>query len=379
MVHCCMTSVRYTEIAWTAIANRCRLLLAVTIIPALSITLSIVFKFMSRNEIVATERNESSSDSDLCNVHMKNCIDMGDVYDFPTALTETVSSEEIRDEAEEAIALTTRSIADAPTNDRMERISGLDSSPSRNHSPYSTTIRTKEKPPPIPAPSSSSTLFDHVIRRFSLGVSRTNPPKALQSQQQPAPASTTTRTHHTNLPVEEFKYNVPQKKRVDVSAAEPVFTMESSKAPSPLSANSRRKLLFRSYSVPVASNFSYAADGIENIVNSFSPSTYTETQTKPRSLTADCLLTVKEFSILDELYSVPLEEDVPRIVREYIDRTNVQLALRWSMFVSACKRSLPQVCLLMKEKHAQSIRMLWRRQLLVQTKRFGYYYTIYLS
>lgn len=313
-------------------------------------------------EITSAESNDLSSDSDLCNAQLKNCIDMGDIYDFPTALTETVSSEEILDEA---IPITRT--ADAPTNDRMERLSGLDSSPSRNHSPYSTTIQTKGKPSIAP-PSSSSSLFENVIRRFSLGVSRPNLPKGVQSQQQPA--SSSSRSSSTSLPVEEFKYSLPQKERLDISVSTHPALKTESMTPSPLSANSRRKLLFRSYSAPVANNFSCAAEGIESIVNSF-PSTYTETQTKPRSLTADCLLTAKEFSILDELYSTPSEEEVLRILRDYIDRTNVQLALRWSLFVSACKRSLPQVCQIMKEKYAQNIRMLWRRQLLVQTKRYG--------
>jgi hypothetical protein len=80
-----------------------------------------------------------------------------DIYDFPTALTETVSSEEIRDEI---IPLTRTS---SRTYDR-----------SYGDSPYSTTIRTKEKSSIAP-PSSSSSLFGHVIRRFSEGISKSNP------------------------------------------------------------------------------------------------------------------------------------------------------------------------------------------------------------
>ena len=322
-----------------------------------------------RNEETAPAvGNSSTSDSELSNAQLKNCIDNGDIDDFPTALTETTSSEEIFDEA---IAL-----SEPMSRPTEERLSGLDYSPSRNHSPYSTTIHITGKPLlPPPPPSSSSTIFDHVIRRFSFTVSKPNPSKELQpprQQQQQLTAQSTKPTtsgitNRTNLLiVEEFQNNKPQKKRLDVPTD--LSLLPHGRVPSPLSMNSRRKLLFRSYSCPVVNNFSYAAEGIENILSSI-PTTYTESQIKPRSLTADCLLTVKEFSILDELYSAPSDEDVLHILRDYIDRTNVQLALRWSTFMSACKRSLPQVCHLMKDKYAQSIRLLWRRQLLVQTKR----------
>jgi len=137
---------------------------------------------------------------------------------------------------------------------------------------------------------------------------------------------------------------------------------------------------FRIYSAPLLLNYLTVTQAMDDIIDVNLPtSAQTESPISPTSSTSVCKLVSKQAAILDDLYSARSEKEVVIELQDHLDSCNAQLTMHWNMFLSACKRSMQEVNEKLKATYVRNIRKLWRRQILVQTKRFVHLTSLYTT
>ena len=271
----------------------------------------------------------------MCDLRqLKECLDTVGLTDYPTVVPELLLAEsEITND-------------NPPNGEKIERRSGYIPS----HSPYSTTVKMRELPPSnsISQNSNSSSIFNTVYKKLSFASNK---------------APIVTVAHELRLAKgQEVLPDSLKPLNLDLVPA----SVASAAASAELPEKDKREQIFRLYCSPIKSNFTASLEAMTNLMESIPVPFSEDVRTNPPS----CLLAENETAILKDLFSATSEGEMAALLREQIDRANAQLALRWNMFMSFCKRWIPHVCKHLRQKYVRDIRLTWRRQMLVQTKKY---------
>jgi hypothetical protein len=317
-----------------------------------------------------------SSSTDIRDLnHFHEASDPSDADDeFPVAVPETVSAELHSTEAD-----TTESAAGATAINVMGQVFlPKKSSQQSTHSPYSTTIKSKENAIVVAEltrptlTSSPAYFFEHVIKRIPFNISKTrlcedtgleSSPAAAQGEKEAAEEHVMqSATIHRE---EAHEGSVPTVRAVEKEPLKEAITVKAVRVSS---SKEERHLLFKALTYPVLLNYQTITKSMRSLVE-MDEEVLGEPCT-PSSIppSSTCVLLLRKNLILDELEAAHCDSDVEDVLRHYLDLSNSQLSMRWNIFLSACKRKMPHLRDQMKAHYQRSIRFFWRRQLLVHTK-----------
>jgi hypothetical protein len=132
--------------------------------------------------------------------------------------------------------------------------------------------------------------------------------------------------------------------------------------------------LYASYSRAMVTNYNVLIGGTDGIIHvgadahwavdsSFSGSPSEEDRQSA------CCFETQRSSILLDISKVSTTAEVVDLIQRQINACNIQFTQRWSLLLSAVKRSMPGIRLLLRAKYLARMHSFWRRQMLVHTKR----------
>jgi hypothetical protein len=84
-----------------------------------------------------------------------------------------------------------------------------------------------------------------------------------------------------------------------------------------------------------------------------------------------CVFEAQRSSVFMDISKVATTAEVVDLVQRQINACNTQFTQRWSLLLSAVKRSMPGIRLLLRTKYLARMQSFWRRQMLVHTKRYS--------
>lgn len=85
--------------------------------------------------------------------------------------------------------------------------------------------------------------------------------------------------------------------------------------------------------------------------------------------TTPCVFITNSTIIQSEINNASSLEEFELILNEKVELCNIALSARWSLLMSACRRSMPAILKTMKENHSAKMKLYWRYQTLVHTRR----------